>query len=251
VQVGFKKAPRGVGYNGERLWDLNPGECAWVDRSVRAGEPDTLLFKYPMFRSNQFAFGWAPEGDLNLQIAPGYVHSLNSSRRYPQSFLAYNDGAGHLIATKWGVALGGLEVQSENPYLFGQENLNGLRVGARVYTDREYTYSSVPNHLRGFTYLRTANEDKFRSGVDDFVSFVIGRGCRVHVAYDDRYPTRPTWLRDFEDTGHDLVFRDGYRDVRLSLLAKHFPGGKVVLGSNLNPRDRTNAGMYTVVLDTR
>jgi hypothetical protein len=251
VQIQFKKAPWGVGHNGERLWNLKPGECAWVNRSIRDSEPDALLFKYPVLPPSAFSIQWTPAGAMTLKHAPGYLHALKSSQRYPQSFLAYNDGAGHLVVTKWGVALGGLDVQSENPYLVGPEKLDGLRPGARVYTDREYTYSAVPNHLRTFTYLMTACDDKFRSGMDDFMSFVIGRGCNVHVAYDDRYPTRPRWLRDFQDTGHDLVFRDGRRDVRLSLLAKYFPAGKVVLGSNLDRGEQTNAGMYTVVLDTR
>jgi hypothetical protein len=114
---------------------------------------------------------------------------------------------------------------------------NGLQNGASVYIDRTYTYNSVPQWLKGSTYIKTANHDKGSSG-DSFLSFDVNQNATIYVAHDDRSTIKPSWMNSFTDTGDNIVTTD----TTLSLFAKDFPAGTVTLGGN------EAISMYSVII---
>lgn len=119
-----------------------------------------------------------------------------------------------------------------------------LNVGQLVYTDRSYTFASVPASLQGVSYIRTANEDKDSAGSNTaFLSFDIAQAATVYVGHDDRITTKPAWLSTFADTGMDMTSTDGM--TQWSLYRKDFTAGIVTLGGN-----NTSSGnsMYVVVI---
>jgi hypothetical protein len=116
---------------------------------------------------------------------------------------------------------------------------NGLSNGALVYTDRSFTYSSVPGLVDGATYIKTANDDKNSSG-NSFLTFDVNQDVTVYVAHDDRITTKPSWMVSFTDTGDDLVTTD----ATFSLFSKDYAAGTIILGGN----ESGGNSMYTVVL---
>jgi hypothetical protein len=117
---------------------------------------------------------------------------------------------------------------------------NGLAVGSLVYIDRGYTYTSVPSSLHGATYIKTANDDK-SSNNPSFLTFHVNQDVTVYVGHDDRTTPKPSWLESFTDTGNDIITSD----TTLSIYAKDFSSGTIVLGGN-----EGTASMYTVILKT-
>jgi beta-galactosidase len=121
---------------------------------------------------------------------------------------------------------------------------NSLREGELVYIDRSYTFTDFPAYLRGATYIKTANEDKFYTNdirnESDFLGFYVNQDVTVYIAYDNRY-SAPSWLLDnFLDTGDDLVTTDA--DTYFNVFLGDFSAGEVKLGIN-----DANA-MYIVVV---
>ena len=100
--------------------------------------------------------------------------------------------------------------------------------GDVVYTDRSYTYSTLPSMIAGSTYIQTANDDK-NANQASFLSFSVNQNVTVFVAYDSRASSLPNWLTSWTATGEIL----GTSDVPLSLYSRSFSGGSVSLGGNL------------------
>jgi len=120
--------------------------------------------------------------------------------------------------------------------------ITGLLPGTPAYSDRDYSYASLPPEVQGATYIVTANEDKFNAS-STFLSFEVSQAVTVYVAYDDRYVNRPAWLGDFQDSGLDLLIGT----TTHSLYRKTFPPGIVTLGGNYVAGEG-NYGMYTVFI---
>jgi len=115
---------------------------------------------------------------------------------------------------------------------------NGLQNGVMVYSDRDYTYSTVPNWLQGTTYIKTANDDK-NSSAASFLTFDVNQDVTVYVAYDSRVTTTPSWLESFTDAGDDLV----NTDTTLNLFARNSSAGAITLGGS-----ESGISMYTVII---
>lgn len=123
---------------------------------------------------------------------------------------------------------------------------NGLTVGSLVYTDRDYTYATIPTFLRGATYILTANDDAEKNGLA--VNINVNRATQIYVAHSDQSATKPAWLNPFQDTGENLTFIDrNGRVVILSVFKAVFPAGEILLGENAPPSGG-NHSMYTVVI---
>jgi len=131
-----------------------------------------------------------------------------------------------------------VSVESGEPY----EVAEGLTSGMTGYIDRSFVYSQVPGPLVGSTFIKTANGDKLSQG-DIFLTFDVNQAITVHLAHDDRYSTKPTWLQSFVDSGDDILL-----DVTLSLYTKDFPAGTITLGGNVNPAEAEDNSMYTVII---
>ena len=140
-----------------------------------------------------------------------------------------------------------LNVASGNSYSYFTDT---LQVGATVYSDRDYVYSTIPSFLDSKIYIATPNADLFSTGTN-FLTFSINQDAVVYVAYDDRYATKPSWLNSFQDMGADLEYSWTGGIIKLSLYGKQFPKGQVVLGGNVSPGENANHGMYTVVISEK
>jgi hypothetical protein len=113
-----------------------------------------------------------------------------------------------------------------------------LTIGKRLYIDRAYTFSDIPDALIGLEYLRTRNDDKSQSA-NPFVSFAIDTPKAVFVAYDTRIDPLPVWLQSWQPTSFEI----NGTDYPLRLYRKDFDAGTVNLGAN-----EFGQSMYVVVL---
>jgi hypothetical protein len=117
-----------------------------------------------------------------------------------------------------------------------------LSNGTKVYVDRSFTYSSIPEEYDGLRYLQTSNDDK-NSTENQFLSFDVSRDVVVYVAYDERNTAIPAWLNNWVDTDQVLV----NSDTSLHIYSKNFQKGKVILGGNFG----SGLSMYTVIVDSK
>jgi hypothetical protein len=119
-------------------------------------------------------------------------------------------------------------------------------VGALVFMDRDFKYTSLPQTLTSALSIATANDDKFSAAKAPYLSFTLDRPAVVYVAYDRRYQQRPSWLQEYQSTALEVAYRAGDTDIGMQLFSKAFPAGSVVLGGNLAAGERGNFGMYSV-----
>jgi len=123
---------------------------------------------------------------------------------------------------------------------------DGLRLGKRVYTDRGYAVTGLPDELRQSTFLRTANADD-RSGGDQWLSFESDIAVDVLVGVDSRNPEPLSWMNvsrpgGFQDTDWELQTDD----ADFHFYRRRFPAGRIVLGGNTNAPDDSGRGNYIV-----
>jgi serine/threonine protein kinase len=124
----------------------------------------------------------------------------------------------------------------------------GLAPGQPVYTDRAYAYRDLPAWLTRATYIVTANRDKDSVDNTFWLTLTVNTPVRLYVAHSDGHTVKPSWLHAFTDTGADLTFVDNeQRTVVLSLFARDYPAGDIVLGGNAVPGSGSHS-MYTVVM---
>ncbi|WP_342348079.1 FG-GAP-like repeat-containing protein [uncultured Nitrospira sp.] len=114
-----------------------------------------------------------------------------------------------------------------------------LQVGATVYIDRSFTFTTVPASVEGAAFIRTANNDKAATNAG-FLSFNVNQPVTVYVAHDVRITSKPSWLTTFTDTGKDLATSD----ATLHLFARAFPVGTITLGGNAG----SDLSMYSVIV---
>ena len=101
MTVDFTAGTQASGGRGE---NLKPGQCAWVDRGLRNGEPTQIRLEIVYFAQQQQARHGSPvdrsptaaENYPDAQNVPQY---LNSADHY-WSFWVYNSGNGYLQSTR-------------------------------------------------------------------------------------------------------------------------------------------------------
>lgn len=119
---------------------------------------------------------------------------------------------------------------------------SGLQAGSVAYTDRAYTFTTVPANMKGAGYIQTAMEDKAAT-TPGFLRFEVNQPVTVYVAHDSRITTKPAWLSTFSDTGQDLAL-SGHGDP-FRLYAQAFPAGTITLGGNAGSG---RYSMYSVII---
>lgn len=115
-----------------------------------------------------------------------------------------------------------------------------LQVGSMIYSDRNYTVSTLSRDIEGQVYIQTSNGDKQLLG-NPFLQFDLNESATVFVGYDIRLMPKPNWLLAFHDTGQELITTD----TTLHLYSQVFPVGQVNLGQNDGVG---NSSMYSVVV---
>jgi len=118
----------------------------------------------------------------------------------------------------------------------------GAKDGAKIYTDREFTFRGLPESLKGSDWVQTAAADKLYSAVD-LMELAPGADSMVYIAHDDRLP-RPEWLqRLFTPTPISL----NIEGKPMKLFERRVPGGEsLTLGSNTEDRKLKSCNMYIV-----
>ena len=127
-------------------------------------------------------------------------------------------------------------------------------VGGRLYTDREYVFEadSLPPSFRGATMIRTACSDK-RNSSQHFLRFRVVEASTVHVLFDRRCPSPPSWLTSsFRLTAmrvhvaHELSKKGKKAECPFVVWSRNAPAGSWVnLGGNKAKEADT---MYLVVV---
>lgn len=118
------------------------------------------------------------------------------------------------------------ELRTENGALWSIKE--GFSAGDKVFTDREFTYYSLPELLKGAELIQTNCDGKFIDGKQ--ASFTAAKNMTVYAAVDVRVENIPEWLKDWQKTSmqmttsNDLIFNVYSRCVR--------QGERVVLGTN-------------------
>ncbi|HSB29828.1 MAG TPA: hypothetical protein VLE19_18310, partial [Pyrinomonadaceae bacterium] len=89
---------------GGRAENLKPGQCSWVDRGLRNGEPTQIRLEIVYFAQQQQARHGSPV-DRSPTAAENYPDAQNvpqylSSGDHYWSFWVYNTGNGYLQATR-------------------------------------------------------------------------------------------------------------------------------------------------------
>lgn len=124
-----------------------------------------------------------------------------------------------------------VSAKSENLY-----TVTKLNKGRKLYSDRNYTITSVPAYLKGASFVQTANNDK-KDVSDTFLTFFVKKSAIVYIGYDPRATKIPTWLKDWTKTGDSIGTND--RDISfLQVYSKLLELGSVypypfILGGNL------------------
>ena len=73
--------------------------------------------------------------------------------------------------------------------------LSSLNAGNGFYVDRTYVLTSVPDEYRGFNMIKTANDDKMKTGID--FHFNICSSADIYIAYDHSLAaSTPSWISD-------------------------------------------------------
>ncbi|QNF35502.1 Ig-like domain-containing protein [Adhaeribacter swui] len=134
-----------------------------------------------------------------------------------------------------------LSTQSDRPYA-----LSILEEGTNLYTDRPYLATSVPDFLRGATFIKTPNDDK-ANRLGEVVSFELTKAATVYVAYDPVALILPKWLQSWEKMTEGIGINDPRID-HLVLYRKYFPAGLVKIGGNLARPALGSKNTYVVVV---
>jgi hypothetical protein len=114
--------------------------------------------------------------------------------------------------------------------------------GARIYADRNFTFTGLPTPLAGSDWVQTANADKLYSAVD-LLDFSLKADAMVYVAHDRRLPA-PDWLRQQFAATEMTISVNGSEMKVYSRRARN--GESLTLGSNTeNPR-LNSCNMYLV-----
>ena len=77
-----------------------------------------------------------------------------------------------------------------NNYEFSSLSLN-----TQYYVDRTYVLTSIPDEYKGFNMIKTANDDKMKTGID--FHFNICSSADIYIAYDHSLAaSTPSWISD-------------------------------------------------------
>lgn len=83
-------------------------------------------------------------------------------------------------------------VASEKPY-----DWSLLSEGSLMYIDRDYTYTAVPDELRGRLVLVPSNYDKYYDAVDTVMRFRVKKKVKIYIVYSHLYThLTDVWLHD-------------------------------------------------------
>ena len=120
---------------------------------------------------------------------------------------------------------------------------NGMVLGAQVYTDRQYTFTSIPDGIKGSLLIQTPNEDADEVG-DGVLQIDTVIPTTIYLAMDNRV-NHPRWLKEHK------VFRLSEEmldttDTGFNVYIGKFDAGRIMLGGNRD--DKTVGGRSNYII---
>jgi hypothetical protein len=119
-----------------------------------------------------------------------------------------------------------------------------LAVSQRVYVDRKFEFTAVPDRYLGREYIRTANDDKSNTAAD-YLTLTLAQPATVYVLYDQRATQLPAWLSGWSLLPDTIDTHDGPRRI----YSQAFPAGTVTLGGNAMAPMSGARSAYAVVVE--
>lgn len=105
---------------------------------------------------------------------------------------------------------------------------DNANIGSLIFGDREFTFTTLSEELKGAEILRTACDSK--SFTDTVSEFTAGEDITVYVAADTRLENTPQWLSEWTKTDLSVTSSN---DVIFNVYINSFKSGeKIILGSN-------------------
>ncbi|MBR6385435.1 MAG: carbohydrate-binding protein [Ruminococcus sp.] len=186
----------------------------------------------------------SPAAKINFAGTSGFSDYQEFSYNIPQIkgshnlYIKFTGGEGYLLNMdsfvfgKDSIPLSGELIKnvkvSENavPLVWGiSEN---AAVGSKMFGDRDFTFTELPEEVTGGEILLTACDSKTSTGTT--AEFNTGKNIDLYVALDSRVENRPDWLADYEKT--PLTAKSS-NDVIFEFYKKNFSENQpVTIGSN-------------------
>jgi len=117
-----------------------------------------------------------------------------------------------------------------------------LAAGQPIYTDRDYTFTEIPDVLKGASYVLTRMASKGIAPDVEQCQLVLKKKADVWVGFDHRATQLPAWLKSWEKVPGQVL---GEGKCNFTLCKKTFSAGEVILYGNRAP---ASAAMYTVFI---
>jgi hypothetical protein len=119
-----------------------------------------------------------------------------------------------------------------------------IQKGDMQYGDRTSTITSIPDHLIGQEWIRTADASRQWIG-ESLVCFNTKNKSYIYIAHSDAISPKPDWLstsKGWSDTGEDLINDES---KKFNLFVKKYEKGTFdVIGENGGLRQ----DMFTIIV---
>ncbi|MBR2283307.1 MAG: carbohydrate-binding protein [Ruminococcus sp.] len=96
-------------------------------------------------------------------------------------------------------------------------------VGSKLFADRDFTFTVLPDELTGAEQILTSCNDKAETG--EVITFTAAEDISVYVAADERLENIPAFLSSYTKTGQQAVSSN---DVKFDLYKLDVPAGQTV-----------------------
>ncbi len=124
-----------------------------------------------------------------------------------------------------------------------------LDVGDEYYIDRKDTITSIPGELRGYLWIKTANDDRDKKDTI-FFTFQLNERSKVYIGYDARALDYPNWLvNDFYRIGKQIGVSENAN--KLDLWVRECEPGMITLGANFAEGAQGVESMYVVLIENK
>lgn len=105
---------------------------------------------------------------------------------------------------------------------------NNFSAADKVFTDRDFTYYSIPDLFKGAEFIQTNCDGKFAEGKQ--AEFTAAKNMTVYAAIDERVENTPEWLTDWQKTSIRMATSNDVTFVVYSRCVRK--GETVICGTN-------------------
>ncbi|QMU28826.1 T9SS type A sorting domain-containing protein [Adhaeribacter radiodurans] len=125
-----------------------------------------------------------------------------------------------------------------------------LNPGEKSYSDQLFSITSIPEYLKGASFIQSSSADK-QDTSRTFLTMFLKKPVVLYVAYDPKATRLPAWLSDWTKTG-DIIETDDPANSYLNVYSKlvEFPyiyPDPFLLGGNLTPPAAGAQSNYLVI----